>query len=415
MSRYIAVLLLLLNADALLAEVLTNESARTFPTYADLEVDEFVQTTRLEELLNERRFRIEMIVLARAEKTNLGEEPLLTIEPRVLPENIFGLTPATAQEDGYNASYCIGYPNIASEPALPKKLLEILRKENEPELSQWHNESALSSYANGIAQEEALLQEDFLEEDLLEEDLLEESPIQELARNDITTPLNSPTVMETPYLNFISQLSVFINEVKATSYQTLPSTEFRLREEALILDRNPKFSLLLHESWQQVVPPRAAPQQIHFAAKDAASTLQGLVSVTLGRYLHFAGQLWLEAPVEDYRTEQALRTNSPATNNDQAQPKLSTQIASTQIELSPLEQELVAKKLITEDLLTQDNIPIAYFELNESRRMRSEEIHYLDHPALGIIVKITPIEAPESLVQAWKELERYRKPPERNP
>jgi hypothetical protein len=320
------------------------------------------------------------------------------------------LTPATAQKDGYNASYCIGYPNIASEPALPKKLLEILRKENEPELSQWYNESALSSYANGIAQEEALLQEDFLEEDLLEE-----SPIQELARNDITTPLNSPTVMETPYLNFISQLSVFINEVKATSYQTLPSTEFRLREEALILDRNPKFSLLLHESWQQVVPPRAAPQQIHFAAKDAASTLQGLVSVTLGRYLHFAGQLWLEAPVEDYLTEQALRTNSPATNNDQAQPKLSTQIASTQIERSPLEQELVAKKLITEDLLTQDNIPIAYFELNESRRMRSEEIHYLDHPALGIIVKITPIEAPESLVQAWKELERYRKPPERNP
>jgi hypothetical protein len=405
MSRYIAVLLLLLNADALMAEVLTNESARTFPTYADLEVDEFEQTTRLEELLNERRFRVEMIVFARAEKTDLGEEPLLTIEPRVLPENIFGLTPATAQEDGYNASYCIGYPNIASEHDLPKKLLEILRKENEPELSQWYSESALSPYANGIAQEEALLQEDFLEE----------SPIQELARNDITTPLNSPKVMETLYLNFISQLSVFINEVKATSYQTLPSTEFRLREEALILDRNPKFSLLLHESWQQVVPPRAAPQQIYFAAKDAANTLQGLVSVTLGRYLHFAGQLWLEAPVEDYLTEQALRTNSPAINNDQAQPKLSTQLASTRIERSPLEQELVAKKLITEDLLTQDNIPIAYFEVNESRRMRSEEIHYLDHPALGIIVKITLIEAPESLVQAWEELERYRKPPEQNP
>jgi hypothetical protein len=47
--------------------------------------------------------------------------------------------------------------------------------------------------------------------------------------------------------------------------------------------------------------------------------------------------------------------------------------------------------------------------------MRSEEIHYLDHPALGIIVKITLIEAPESLVQAWEELERYRKPPEQNP
>jgi hypothetical protein len=51
----------------------------------------------------------------------------------------------------------------------------------------------------------------------------------------------------------------------------------------------------------------------------------------------------------------------------------------------------------------------AYFELNESRRMRSKELHYLDHPAMGIIVKITPVEASLELVTAWADFEEYRK------
>jgi hypothetical protein len=35
------------------------------------------------------------------------------------------------------------------------------------------------------------------------------------------------------------------------------------------------------------------------------------------------------------------------------------------------------------------------FRLQESRRMRSTEIHYLDHPFMGMVVVITPVELPE--------------------
>ncbi|MAS25712.1 MAG: hypothetical protein CMH99_10195, partial [Oceanospirillaceae bacterium] len=31
------------------------------------------------------------------------------------------------------------------------------------------------------------------------------------------------------------------------------------------------------------------------------------------------------------------------------------------------------------------------------RRMRSNELHYIDHPMLGIVIKITPIEDASSL------------------
>jgi len=33
--------------------------------------------------------------------------------------------------------------------------------------------------------------------------------------------------------------------------------------------------------------------------------------------------------------------------------------------------------------------------LQQKRRMRSKEIHYIDHPMLGIIIKFTPLIAPE--------------------
>ena len=59
------------------------------------------------------------------------------------------------------------------------------------------------------------------------------------------------------------------------------------------------------------------------------------------------------------------------------------------------------------DLMTAPKT--AYFELNESRRMRSKELHYLDHPAMGIIVKITPVEASLELATAWADFEEYRK------
>jgi len=35
------------------------------------------------------------------------------------------------------------------------------------------------------------------------------------------------------------------------------------------------------------------------------------------------------------------------------------------------------------------------YGLNEKRRMRSKKSHYLDHPEFGMLVLITPCEAPE--------------------
>jgi hypothetical protein len=37
-------------------------------------------------------------------------------------------------------------------------------------------------------------------------------------------------------------------------------------------------------------------------------------------------------------------------------------------------------------------------ELREQRRMRSGELHYLDHPKFGVLARVDPIQPPDTLV-----------------
>ncbi|MBL4798106.1 MAG: hypothetical protein JKY50_11875 [Oleispira sp.] len=41
-------------------------------------------------------------------------------------------------------------------------------------------------------------------------------------------------------------------------------------------------------------------------------------------------------------------------------------------------------------LTTINKIPLRAAHVNQSRRMRSNELHYIDHPMLGIVVRVTP-------------------------
>ena len=44
------------------------------------------------------------------------------------------------------------------------------------------------------------------------------------------------------------------------------------------------------------------------------------------------------------------------------------------------------------------------FKINESRRMRSKQAHYFDHPAFGVIALITPVESTANVIEQDKQL-----------
>ena len=47
-----------------------------------------------------------------------------------------------------------------------------------------------------------------------------------------------------------------------------------------------------------------------------------------------------------------------------------------------------------------NRVPSPYVTLNQSRTMRSGELHYLDHPEIGVLVRIDPVPVPTELAEA---------------
>jgi hypothetical protein len=110
------------------------------------------------------------------------------------------------------------------------------------------------------------------------------------------------------------------------------------------------------------------PDGVH---TGAGKELSGSVAVTLGRYLHF-------------RT--ALNYVAPALG---AIPM--------QVALSP-----EGEALPVDDI---EGFGPGFMTLAQSRRMRSEELHYLDHPKLGVVVRIDPISIPDHLLELHTALD----------
>lgn len=151
--------------------------------------------------------------------------------------------------------------------------------------------------------------------------------------------------------------------------------DLSLRTTATRMRRSGDYAVLHHGKWLQTVPPRdsATPLLIQLGAlvPDATFEVEGSVSVTLGRFLHFATQVWLRKAPPDTQAAPGLASeNEPAGKADSG---------SAHTDGSSVD--------------TAD-----YVLLSESRRMRPGELHYLDHPWLGILVRIEPAQAPDALL-----------------
>lgn len=131
------------------------------------------------------------------------------------------------------------------------------------------------------------------------------------------------------------------------------------------INRQSHLRPIFHERWRQMTPPRDAPIPMRISIPESMPRLHGTLSLTVARYLHFETDLWYET-------------------GDLGQ--------------SP--------RILGSDGASQAIIPSPRFiHIESSRRMRSEEIHYIDHPKVGILVLVRPLTIPASLIA---ELESVR-------
>lgn len=189
-------------------------------------------------------------------------------------------------------------------------------------------------------------------------------------------PEISPILAPDPQLQFLAAMAEFERKLEDGSERWQPAENFQLTRQAARIERRGLGRVLFHGRWLQAVPPRETPEPLLVVGGQTLSLaaptpeLMGTVGVTLGRYLHFKADLYFHGPGLGLIPVSAV--------------------------LDPTGKPIIKSEL-----------PVAhgYMMLSESRRMRSTELHYLDHPKLGLIVRIDPVSFPDELVERFAVLE----------
>lgn len=142
---------------------------------------------------------------------------------------------------------------------------------------------------------------------------------------------------------FLSDLDMTNIEAKNfLDYQLLPASEWKLNDEATIL-QNKNYKILMHQAWQQTIEKSSSSKPIHI--QDPEQRFEGLININKTYYFNVSVDFILQ----------------------------------------------------TMDF-SDSNLPtLLYFK--QRRRMRADELHYFDHPFFGLLVKIIPIEDKETKIK----------------
>lgn len=148
-------------------------------------------------------------------------------------------------------------------------------------------------------------------------------------------------------------------DVKRGNLKTVPTlnaASLSLTSDAARL-RQRGYSVLFHEAWTQYVNASSDPAVVILGGDNIGGIreLSGYVSVYVKRYLHFQSNLWLvNSQISSDDVFSLIEIPSPVSN----QPVQGANISSIS-------------------------------QIKTSRKMRSAQLHYIDHPQFGILVQIT--------------------------
>jgi len=226
---------------------------------------------------------------------------------------------------------------------------------------------------------------------------------------DATPPLAYPERFR--FLLDSSQLNTA--GTRPTPFVKLPRRGSAFYNKAAYMDRVGGYRILFHENWVQ--PVREEANALPLVLDRSGDTgkwplLQGSVKLYLSRYLHLETNLWLNTR-GDYL---------PGTWQMPAPPLGPASIVIEEPEpIGPQPQESMPQSGAAMDGTDpgSENL-VAGFEqetakpvypyrhailLKQHRRMRSKEVHYIDHPILGLVIKISPLTEEDLETMALQE------------
>ncbi len=139
------------------------------------------------------------------------------------------------------------------------------------------------------------------------------------------------------------------------------------------MSRQNDMTVVWHETWVEPVQSKkgAAIHPINLAVSGTPEVhITGGFSLNVSRYLHVSTDLTVRhiGQIQAPHILTPPETAFPTATSDKPLPT-------------------------TQATATQRGI-LRYAHVAQSRRMRSRELHYIDHPLMGILIKLTPIKLP---------------------
>lgn len=178
---------------------------------------------------------------------------------------------------------------------------------------------------------------------------------------------------------------------------TLPAEQRDLKKTAAAIERHSNMSVLFHETWiQNLENNENAPAILINRGQifNNLHELNGWIKISIARYLHIQTDLWLANYIPN--TGELLKFwpsippipevfdsfNTTEKNNEQI-------LEETNAFEEP--QERISPQFF--DFAVQQPYQVeTIYTLQQKRRMRSGELHYLDHPKLGLLIMLKAVE-----------------------
>jgi len=166
-------------------------------------------------------------------------------------------------------------------------------------------------------------------------------------------------------------------------FTPLDKEQYQLNDEYQRIQQSGHFNALAYLGWIQ---PGLAKEQAKIIdiLGTTSKDISGHIKIVLSRYLH--AHIDLVSHQEVCIREQALPITQPENelnqNTDQAYnpEKQAENLDSTKVEIS------------IDSRTANINCREQNIAFKQSRKMRSKELHYIDNPAMGILILITPVE-----------------------
>lgn len=193
-------------------------------------------------------------------------------------------------------------------------------------------------------------------------------------------------------------------------FTLLDSSELTFKRFLGRLSRQADIRTLFHAAWRQPINERDKAESLLIVGGnqfDQHHELEGSISLGLERYLHIKTDLWLSTFVSKLGRDSnpwPILPPKPITSG------ITTDKAASDPFVHSFSQQPVhsnSNRFNNPFTTLSEN----YFDvertvvLRQDRRMRSNELHYIDHPLMGLLIKITPYERPaaDTTVQQQSE------------